>query len=730
VISIRSGFCDFQCTAEYQNSSWFYGVARDSDFRQKKFKGGITDDPYDRLNPYGTASMPDDEIRYRFLINVNTVDKPLLRKIEHLWLEEFPKIAQSVSTALQCLNRASSVEARMFESVYGIIEVFKKTVTTLGFSNIIRGVYISENEIEGVLEVYQKQNNFMGESQPPQLPDTDSLELSKDEFFKTFLPEGQVPRQIQNELWNTFEQIVAENDRYKGIVQWPTGTGKTVAMMLLLFLTYRKHCSTSNKPFRAVLISPRNDIFTTILSTICKFRKFGIQVLEGHEGRLSSLKIPSNCHTLILTTHAALTNEEKWTTLGEITHIHYDEVHRITGDKFKECLDARSDTICYTTGTSATPLTSDGAQNTHIAKIFGSPLNVIHRCDFARAIEEGYIAKPKFHVEVLQKGASKEALAAAFVDVFIETIIRKDKGGKYIAYLDTQEMTHLAIAAFKKKAPLSWRVYTAVENGDANTDIEFVDAPLTHNPAVMFACDRFREGSDIKGLEMTAKMIGDTIAGNIIVQIAGRALRKDYEDKEGWCLLVKIAEAGTTPDDIFGDIIGYISQFLKREAKGIHKPRSVAEQLADFVGNVRIGGKSYSQEETIVRIQAIQNRQVWEKGEPKERYELIRDLNKQHGLTSKQTYCDFANRHERYIEDPKAYFKDWWVSWYHYLGVDTSAFPQTKHEWIRVCKEMGLEKWDDYKKSVTSTLPANPGEMYEDYENWDKEFGVEDEVVW
>jgi hypothetical protein len=32
--------------------------------------------------------------------------------------------------------------------------------------------------------------------------------------------------------------------------------------------------------------------------------------------------------------------------------------------------------------------------------------------------------------------------------------------------------------------------------------------------------------------------------------------------------------------------------------------------------------------------------------------------------------------------------------------------------------------------SITSYLPANPGEMYEDYTNWDMEFGVEDEHEW
>ena len=705
----------------FDNTSWIYFGARDSDFASNKGKGGITDDPYDRITPYGTCCTDDDPWRFRVLINVDTNNKPLLRKIEHLWLEGLPKIAQSPASNSQSLNRASSVEARHFESLYGVIEALKTTLANLGLSNIIKRVYISEHEIEGVLKFYQKLNTFTPEQKPPQ-------ELSKDVFFKTFIPEGQVPRPIQNELWDIFENIVFENDRYKGIVQWPTGTGKTVAMMMLLFLTYRKHRTDSIKPYRALLISPRNDIFTTILSTITKFAKFGIQVLEGHEGRLTSLKISPNSHTLILTTHAALTKETNWTALGEITHIHYDEVHRITGDKFKECLDTRADTILWTTGTSATPLTCDGAQNAHIAKIFGAPLSVIHSCDFVRAIEEGYIAKPKFHVELVHKGATREALAAAFVEILIETINRKAKGGKYIAYLDTQAMTHLAIEAFKKKAP-QWPVYTAVEGGNANTDTEFINAELCATQAVMFACDRFREGSDIKGLEMTAKMIGDTIAGNIIVQIAGRALRKDYEDKEGWCLLVKIAEIGTTPDDIFGDILGYISHFLKREAKGLHKPRS-PKQLADFVGEVRIGGKLYTQEESIARIQAIQNRQVWEKGEPKEQYELVRSLNKQYGLTSKQSYGEFATIHERYIEDPKIYFKDHWLNWYDFLGVDTTKYPQTKADWIRVCKDMELTVWNVYKQKNIATLPANPGEMYEDYTNWTQEFGHNEVIVW
>ena len=38
--------------------------------------------------------------------------------------------------------------------------------------------------------------------------------------------------------------------------------------------------------------------------------------------------------------------------------------------------------------------------------------------------------------------------------------------------------------------------------------------------------------------------------------------------------------------------------------------------------------------------------------------------------------------------------------------------------------------WEDYKNKKDLTLPANPSEMYEDFTNWGKEMGIEEEVVW
>ena len=75
-------------------------------------------------------------------------------------------------------------------------------------------------------------------------------------------------------------------------------------------------------------------------------------------------------------THASLTEPDVWDRLPSMTHCHYDEVHRITGDEFYKLLEINLDSwkTAFLTGTSATPKTCAMSQHTKIAKIFGNPL--------------------------------------------------------------------------------------------------------------------------------------------------------------------------------------------------------------------------------------------------------------------------------------------------------------------------------------------------------------------
>ena len=520
----------------------------------------------------------------------------------------------------------------------------------------------------------------------------------KEEFFNTFLP-NKTPRRIQLELWDILNKGIG-----KGIIQWPTGTGKTIAIMMLFFLTFKK-CKGI---FRGLLIAPTNDIFDTFMHTILKLEKWGILICQGHHGHLSSLDIPLDKPILITATHASLTGDWK---LPEMSILHYDEVHRITGHEFHTNLVRYLTTWNpYLTGTSATPKTCDALQHQKLHELFGNPLQIIHRCDVDEAIEEGWIATPRFAVHIIPKNNIHE-----FITILKSNIELKKqkcwKGGKCIAYLPTR----LEVVEAEKMAKVILPEAT-IYSTEMKTDPLFVSDKADGTVRILFACERYREGSDIYGIEMTTVLMGDKIGAHIILQIAGRGLRNDYEDKEGWCVIVRPSEVGVTEDEVFDSILFQIMVFMNHTSPTKEKVKHI---VSKFFGEVSICGKIYNIEETIQRIQSMYLREK----SKKEKYSMIRLLNQEMNVQTKQDY----EKNPR-IDNPKEYFKESWISWYHFLGVDTSLFPPTKQEWITMCKEKGIQTWEEYKQK--KIVPLNPCEMYEDFTNWDKEMGIEEEITW
>jgi hypothetical protein len=387
----------------------------------------------------------------------------------------------------------------------------------------------------------------------------------------------------------------------------------------------------------------------------------------------------------------------------------------------------------YLTGTSATPKTCITSQHNKIVELFGNPLNILHKCDVDEAIAEGWIAQPRFGVNIISKGMNKNGTIHAVINIVHTSITDKQsqkkwRGGKVIVYMPLRTDICQAVMKAKEMMPDA-KIYTAVEDADASNDEMFVSDDADGTPRILFACERYREGSDIHGIEMTVVLMGDTIGANIIVQIAGRALRQDYEGKEGWCIIVRPSEDGIREDDVFDSIMLRIVDFI---GQGSNPSQSKVRQIVEkYFGQMAISGKIYDVEETVRRIQTFYARKAFEHATPKEKYEVVRDLNREMMIQTKEQYNQKFAEHVKYIENPRFYFKDQWVSWYHFLGIDTSAYPQTKGEWMQKCKELGILRWQDYKENhKKNNLPENPGEMYEDYTNWDREVGTEDDYVW
>lgn len=571
--------------------------------------------------------------------------------------------------------------------------------------------------------------------------------VTKAEFLRVY--KYPAFRRIQEEVWDRWAEILATQRSYRGVVKWPTGTGKTAAELILILLCF-EHEKRNGRLYRGVLIAPKNDILDTQIEAIRKLSVFGIEVHEAYNGRFSSTVLPVDKPYLLVVTHAALAMRAEdmdadadveaefrvgLDRLKDITHVHYDEVHRATGQRFFDALARKLAEWGepYVTGTSATPKTSDTTQHKKLASIFGEPFTLLHQCEVAEAVEEGWIAPPRFFITQIEGTTTVERTVLAVVRQTAHLVERRIaagmfRDGKAIVYLDSLRAIKMAADLAITEFPAGWRVYRATEDGTA-TDHAFRSDAANGTPRILFACDKYREGSDIKGLEFTAVLMGRTIAAYILLQIIGRSLRTDYDGKEGWCCILRPRFEDETADDVFLHVLLDLEAMIAK-TPGVSTKAVVETFVRTYFGDVTLEGRVLDVVETVERAQDMYLRREYDARPAKEKYDTIRSLNRELGLASRDEYLSSRAEHPRFLEDPPLYFRDVWQSWYHFLGVDVSAFPSTKTEWVAACRAAGLLTWDAYKATADSTLPSNPGELYDDYTNWDREFGVADEIVW
>lgn len=102
-------------------------------------------------------------------------------------------------------------------------------------------------------------------------------------------------------------------------------------------------------------------------------------------------------------------------------------------------------------------------------------------------------------------------------------------------------------------------------------------------------------------------------------------------------------------------------------------------------------------------------------------YNYIKCINTCLNIQSKKEYVDKKHLHENFINSPEEYFKakGVWKDWYDFIGIDTSKFIQTKHDWIRFCKQKNVISINDYGKKceIYDNLPKDPVYFYKNFSN-------------
>jgi superfamily II DNA or RNA helicase len=635
-----------------------------------------------------TGDRPGDEHQYYGLWRTKATSRDELRSMEMKTHSHFRESR---------LRRSNGADTEWFNIPFDTIANF---LTNADFT----ACRIPNELIADIKEKAQRNKSSPANYESDVEVENSSTLPLLNQFLDTFLPNGQL-RRNQAELWSLFEAICDSSEQlnYHGIVQWPTGTGKTIALLLLLVLSSDR-CKRNGRTFRGLLVAPKNDIFDTIIHHIRKLDTFGIQVCEGHNGRLSSLTIPKDMPVLITATHAALTDSNLVANLPPLTHIHYDEVHRIGGDEFFQLLQTYLPIWQpeFLTGTSATPKTANPAQHRKLAELFGDPFTLLHKVTIEEAVKEGWIAKPRFHISVCSKSHSRDEIITAFLQTLVRKVFEKGNtnGNKYIAYLPLRSDVARAIELAKQVCPLNWKIYSATGAPGANPDCEFVTDPVDTTNRILFACERYREGSDIQGLEMTAVLMGNTISSNIALQIMGRGLRADYENKEGWCLLFRPSEEGTTEEDVLDMILLEIMETLTTVKEG----ELLVEDSICFVetclGTTTIKDSTLSVQDTVQRIQALFERRLWSRN--RLGFEDLRAKVREEDILTEAQY--FEKREEKgWPEDPTQI--QGWRSWYDLLIANPMEHRLTLSEFTAKLAASGIYVKEDYEKNIVHGLP-------------------------
>lgn len=288
-------------------------------------------------------------------------------------------------------------------------------------------------------------------------------EYHKSEFLRLIVPGGTF-RSIQDELWNIFLKMIRTNNYpIKGIIQWPTGVGKTVAILLIIILA--KKYKLIHEHIHALVVAPKNDIFQTVLSQFKLLENYGINILIG----LSKIKNYPHGDWLLLATHNGLVgkrgDKRKFELLPQINFFLYDEVHRVTGPHMFDIFKRK--TLEWNTpfvlGTSATPLTSHVSQHLKIKEIYGDKL--IQKCDYATAIKENWIVKPLFNLYV--HSGTFDNLYRYMGNELITTIEKRKnlnmwQGGKVICYVPQKiEESEKALNIVSDILPSDYVLYSA-----------------------------------------------------------------------------------------------------------------------------------------------------------------------------------------------------------------------------------------------------------------------------
>jgi len=546
-------------------------------------------------------------------------------------------------------------------------------------------------------------------------------------FIERVILFGKELRQLQKKLLDdfhkTYNKLKTDLEKGKskviiikkikktlnGIIKWPTGYGKTIAIIIWIIYAY-KFTLLLGKTFTSALITNRNDIFDgkpfEKYQNLEKF--FGIKIFKGFKNNFSKIKeevLGYTGHYLLIATHQAVVRDDGENTNLESLQIDnhiYDEVHHITGPKIYDYYKKKRLNINLA-GVSATPFTNDesGERLEILFKDCGPGGDgLLSNVTIDNAIDEGVIND--FEISVFHYKNPSEIITCIGKKIEDRKKKKLFKKNKFIIVVPENKKERDAFIK-KLRECTDWAIYE-------DKKIKQFQTLQAENTSVLITCRKCREGWDARGIEF-AVCIGNS-APFIYIQLKGRADRKDYDGQLSELLIFNTIKNDQDSDREFlvlrkklfkkmelsenDDRIQYrkiedvcvedkAMRLKKEEIQQRRKPRE--ERLRQMKEKLRLEEEEHAkatrlEEEELQKHEADSEskfktdneriiregkereiKQFSDNGEKPSCHDFIVELNK-NGIVTLKKYKEYKKKHSYFPDNPTIHYKENNFNWY------------------------------------------------------------------
>jgi len=467
----------------------------------------------------------------------------------------------------------------------------------------------------------------------------------------------------QLRLWDHFVNL-SEKENVNGILEWMMGTGKTTAALEMITIAQAREGY-----MKGLITSHRKDILEQFAS-LAKILEIPI---FRHYGELKER--PHGDSYLFFISHTSLINYD----IPKINFFLYDEVHRISGHelnmKMKDYL--LNNEVKYILGLSATPIINLDHKE-YIQNIYGSRINILDTCDYVEAVKLKIVAPLKFHLIQREKGLKPLDIMKNAKDVISDFL----KQNALISCPSSKNDRDDALDFFEDNFNVTGYLSKKEFEKDNESSIK-----------CLFSCRTYQEGTDLKNLGLVFIFAGDTIEPYIIFQIAGRATRLDYKDKEAQCVLFWTGDIKT------------IRSLVKHLGKSFYKNSIEERKLFENL----IGSIQFKNERTLSGEEFFK-----ELTDPSIKFERLREKNISKCITDLGQYELLMKDDYDYVENPSKEFYKYWINEAHFFGFPKYIIPLT--EILDLCLKLNITTLKKYKKaSQEGLVPKEPQLYYGDF---------------